>query len=209
MQELSYTVSGLSCAHCTAAVTEEVEQVSGVKAVEVDLETKLRGRTRRRHRRRCCARGDPLRRVTRRRERDAPRAARASDRGDDLRVLRDADREAPEQARRGRGDGQLRNRERAPSTSILARGARGSDRGDRGCRLSGEAARRTRPMSGRGRSDRAAAAAADRLGAAVAAGAAAGDDRAAPVRQLAVALASACDRPSCSGAAGRSTRRRG
>ena len=41
MQELSYTVSGMSCAHCTAAVTEEVEQVSGVSAVEVDLETKL------------------------------------------------------------------------------------------------------------------------------------------------------------------------
>ena len=40
VQELSYTVSGMSCAHCTAAVTEEVEQVSGVSAVEVDLETK-------------------------------------------------------------------------------------------------------------------------------------------------------------------------
>jgi copper chaperone CopZ len=31
----------MSCAHCTAAVTEEVEQVSGVSAVEVDLDTKL------------------------------------------------------------------------------------------------------------------------------------------------------------------------
>ena len=41
MQELSYTVSGMSCAHCTAAVAEEVEQVRGVSAVEVDLETKL------------------------------------------------------------------------------------------------------------------------------------------------------------------------
>ena len=41
MQELSYTVSGMSCAHCIAAVTEEVEQVSGVGEVEVDLETKL------------------------------------------------------------------------------------------------------------------------------------------------------------------------
>lgn len=40
VQELSYTVSGMSCAHCTAAVTEEVEQVSGVSAVEVDLDTK-------------------------------------------------------------------------------------------------------------------------------------------------------------------------
>ena len=40
VQELSYTVSGMTCAHCTAAVTEEVEQVSGVNAVEVDLDTK-------------------------------------------------------------------------------------------------------------------------------------------------------------------------
>ena len=40
-QELSYTVAGMSCAHCKAAVTEEVEQVAGVSAVEVDLETKL------------------------------------------------------------------------------------------------------------------------------------------------------------------------
>jgi copper chaperone len=41
VQELSYTVADMSCAHCTAAVTEEVEQVSGVSAVEVDLDTKL------------------------------------------------------------------------------------------------------------------------------------------------------------------------
>jgi copper ion binding protein len=40
-QELSYTVAGMSCEHCRAAVTEEVEQVAGVSAVDVDLETKL------------------------------------------------------------------------------------------------------------------------------------------------------------------------
>jgi copper chaperone len=40
VQELGYTVSGMSCAHCTAAVTEEVEQVGGVTAVEIDLDTK-------------------------------------------------------------------------------------------------------------------------------------------------------------------------
>jgi copper chaperone CopZ len=39
-QELEYVVGGMSCAHCTAAVTEEVEQVDGVDAVEVDLESK-------------------------------------------------------------------------------------------------------------------------------------------------------------------------
>jgi copper chaperone len=38
--ELSYTVAAMSCAHCTVAVTEEVEQVRGVSAVDVDLETK-------------------------------------------------------------------------------------------------------------------------------------------------------------------------
>jgi copper chaperone len=41
VQELSYTVSGMHCGHCRAAVTEEVEQVGGVTRVEVDLDTKL------------------------------------------------------------------------------------------------------------------------------------------------------------------------
>lgn len=40
IQELSYTVAGMSCGHCKAAVTEEVEQVAGVDAVEVDLDSK-------------------------------------------------------------------------------------------------------------------------------------------------------------------------
>jgi copper ion binding protein len=39
-QELNYTVAGMSCAHCVEAVTEEVEQVTGVAAVEIDLDTK-------------------------------------------------------------------------------------------------------------------------------------------------------------------------
>ncbi len=40
IQELSYTVAGMSCGHCKSAVTEEVEQVAGVDAVEVDLDSK-------------------------------------------------------------------------------------------------------------------------------------------------------------------------
>ena len=40
VRELSYTVAGMSCGHCKTAVTEEVERVAGVDAVEVDLETK-------------------------------------------------------------------------------------------------------------------------------------------------------------------------
>ncbi len=39
-QELEYTVGGMSCGHCKSAVTEEVEQVAGVEAVEIDLDTK-------------------------------------------------------------------------------------------------------------------------------------------------------------------------
>jgi len=41
MTELTYTVSGMSCGHCKVAVTEEVEQVSGVEGVDFDLDTKL------------------------------------------------------------------------------------------------------------------------------------------------------------------------
>jgi copper chaperone len=41
MKQLTYTVSGLSCGHCKAAVTEEVTEVDGVDGVDVDLETKL------------------------------------------------------------------------------------------------------------------------------------------------------------------------
>ncbi len=37
--ERIYTVEGMTCGHCRAAVLEEVEQVSGVSAVEVDLES--------------------------------------------------------------------------------------------------------------------------------------------------------------------------
>lgn len=38
---LTFRVDGMSCAHCKAAVSEEVERVAGVQAVDVDLETKL------------------------------------------------------------------------------------------------------------------------------------------------------------------------
>ena len=33
----TYTVSGMTCAHCVAAVTEEVSKVDGVTDVDVDL----------------------------------------------------------------------------------------------------------------------------------------------------------------------------
>jgi copper chaperone CopZ len=32
-----YTVSGMHCGHCVAAVTEEISQLSGVEQVQVDL----------------------------------------------------------------------------------------------------------------------------------------------------------------------------
>jgi copper chaperone len=37
---LTYLVAGMTCDHCTVAVTEEVTQVPGVTAVDVDLDTK-------------------------------------------------------------------------------------------------------------------------------------------------------------------------
>jgi copper chaperone len=39
--ELTYLVSEMSCDHCKATVTGELVKVAGVKAVGVDLETKL------------------------------------------------------------------------------------------------------------------------------------------------------------------------
>ena len=33
----SYSVSGMTCSHCVAAVTEEVGRLAGVSAVDVDL----------------------------------------------------------------------------------------------------------------------------------------------------------------------------
>jgi copper chaperone len=37
--ERSYTVVGMTCDHCVAAVREEVGQITGVSGVEVDLRT--------------------------------------------------------------------------------------------------------------------------------------------------------------------------
>jgi copper chaperone len=38
---LTYVVTGMTCSHCHAAVTDEVTKVAGVTSVNVDLETKL------------------------------------------------------------------------------------------------------------------------------------------------------------------------
>jgi copper ion binding protein len=39
MSTQSYVVTGMTCAHCVASVTEEVSEVAGVTRVDVDLET--------------------------------------------------------------------------------------------------------------------------------------------------------------------------
>jgi copper chaperone len=39
--EITYSVSGMSCGHCKAAVEQEVAQVPGVEFVNADLDTKL------------------------------------------------------------------------------------------------------------------------------------------------------------------------
>jgi copper ion binding protein len=38
-QTADYTVSGMTCGHCVASVTEEVQEISGVTEVAVDLES--------------------------------------------------------------------------------------------------------------------------------------------------------------------------
>jgi copper chaperone len=39
MTESNYTVRGMTCGHCVSSVTEEVGQIAGVRAVDVDLAT--------------------------------------------------------------------------------------------------------------------------------------------------------------------------
>jgi copper chaperone CopZ len=39
MTTTSYTVTGMTCGHCVASVTEEVTAVAGVTGVTVDLES--------------------------------------------------------------------------------------------------------------------------------------------------------------------------
>jgi len=37
-QTTEYTVSGMTCGHCVASVTEEVQEIAGVTEVTVDLQ---------------------------------------------------------------------------------------------------------------------------------------------------------------------------
>jgi copper chaperone len=39
MSRSTYTVSGMTCEHCVASVTEEISEIDGVSAVAVDLPT--------------------------------------------------------------------------------------------------------------------------------------------------------------------------
>jgi copper chaperone CopZ len=41
MTTITYSVPGMSCGHCRAAITAEVSAVPGVAGVEVDLDAKL------------------------------------------------------------------------------------------------------------------------------------------------------------------------
>ena len=38
MQTLDFTVTGMTCQHCVASVTEEVQELPGVQRVEVSLD---------------------------------------------------------------------------------------------------------------------------------------------------------------------------
>ena len=39
MDRHTYTVSGMTCEHCVASVTEEISELPGVQGVDVDLPT--------------------------------------------------------------------------------------------------------------------------------------------------------------------------
>ncbi len=39
MQTSSYTVTDMTCGHCVASVTKEVEEIPGIESVDVALET--------------------------------------------------------------------------------------------------------------------------------------------------------------------------
>ncbi|MBT2207157.1 MULTISPECIES: heavy-metal-associated domain-containing protein [Actinomadura] len=39
MSTATYTVAGMTCGHCVSSVTEEVERLTGVTGVDVDLKT--------------------------------------------------------------------------------------------------------------------------------------------------------------------------
>ena len=39
MSQRTYTVTGMTCGHCVASVTEEVQEIPGVSDVQVDLAT--------------------------------------------------------------------------------------------------------------------------------------------------------------------------
>jgi len=39
MSEISYRVTGMTCAHCVASVSEEIGEIDGVSDVRVDLPT--------------------------------------------------------------------------------------------------------------------------------------------------------------------------
>jgi copper chaperone len=40
IERLTYTVPGVSCGHCRAAIVGEIEQTPGVHAIDVDLDAK-------------------------------------------------------------------------------------------------------------------------------------------------------------------------
>jgi copper chaperone CopZ len=41
MEQHTYVVEGMSCAHCKAAIEDEVGRVPGIVSVEADVESKL------------------------------------------------------------------------------------------------------------------------------------------------------------------------
>ena len=208
-----YSVPGVSCEHCRAAITREVSAVAGVESVEVDLDRKVvvvggAGRATPRSGRRSTRPAydvddarDGARCVTLARLAGPmmtlarTRADRAADRGHDVRLLRGRIERKLNKLDGVERVGQLRDREgrgRLRPGEVAPDDARRRGRGRPATRA--RAAATPRP-SAAGASDPTGepAAAPRRLGRPLAAGAADGDDPGAPVRLLAVAGARARD----------------
>ena len=113
-ETMTYSVPAIHCEHCAMSIREEVSEVAGVEAVAVDLETKIvtvDGQEPRTTRAARGDRGSGVRgRVTSTATREPERRCASTSRGMTCAVVRRADRAQAEQARRRRGDGQLRDR---------------------------------------------------------------------------------------------------
>ena len=188
---MEYTVSGMSCAHCVSAVSEEVGAVPGVSSVVIDLDTKQ-----------VAVHGENLddarsaprstRRATRQHDLGGRRDYRTRSprrRGHDLRLVRGADREEAEP--RSKASRQPVNFATEEATVVYDPAHVAID--DLRRKRSGSRLRRARSRRGRARGDVGALALVSWSLSPLTCPCAARDGAAAPVRRLGVGRARAGD----------------